>query len=537
MNRITKRLGVALVASTLLLVTACSGTTEETPSKVVNTTLTVAMPAVPNSLDPERYEGLISMGVLPNITSTLLRFEKAKPGATTLPREDQLEGFLAESWNLDEEDKSITFNLRKDVKSPYGNSLTSEDVRWSMERMMKSEGSGVGRFLTKKYGWDPEATTTVIDDHTIKVNLLDVNRGTVQVVALYFLGIYDSVEVKKHATADDPFAYKWLGENTATYGAYNLAAVDPGKKIELTANKNYFMGAPEFTNVVVQAIPDSSSRLQLIQNGEVSAATDLTFDQVAALGDNDNVVLEPSVYTNIDMFATFTQVKPFDDKRVRKALSLGLDRKQILESAYKGYGLASDDFFHTAFGEAKPASPLAYDPEKAKKLLAEAGYPDGFEMELAYNVANVGAQSEQAAVLIRSQLAKIGVKVTINAISSGADFDQAKRDGKLQSWLGTSFSMMNVLSSHLLTMYGKGGIANQEQFYSATLDALNEKLIKTQPGDIRDKAIVEVSDLLFDEMPLIPLVDSVKYYALNSSIKGFVSAPVANLTYYDLSNS
>jgi peptide/nickel transport system substrate-binding protein len=529
------RLSGALALTAVLLVAACGSGGKEAAKNPTTQTLKIASPTVPNSLDPERYEGLISMSVLPNISSTLLRLPKPAPGATALARADKLEGELAESWEPSADGKTVKFTLRE-AKSAFGNTVTSEDVRWSVDRMMQSKGSAIGKFLALKAGWAAEKPITVVDDKNFVLNVTTPQESTLPVATLYFFNIYDSVEAKKHATADDPFAYDWLSEHSASFGPYTVKSVDAGKRIELTANKNYFRGGSQFSDVVIQAVGDASSRIQLIQRGDVDAVTDLPYDQLAALEKDKAVQLARSIYTNIDMLAPLNKVKPLDDKRVRQALSYGIDREQLVKSAYKGFGQPADDFFHPAFGfEVPAASPLTYDPEKAKKLLADAGYPNGFKMTLTYNVANVGSQSEQVAVLLRSQLAKIGVEVAVTAEASGADFDAAKRAGKLQSWLGTSFSMLSVLPFHMLTMYGADGVANQEQFRSAHLDKILTESMRMPYGAERNALLVEASDILFDEVPLIPLVDTVKYFVFKPNIKGFLSAPVANITYFDLS--
>ena len=117
-------------------------------------TITVATPGVVSSLDSERYQGFISIDLLPNVAGTLLRFEEPEPGATVLQQPDELRGELAESWELSDDRTTATFTLREGVVSNHGEPLTSDDIAWSIERMLNSEGVPIANILMGIGGWD-----------------------------------------------------------------------------------------------------------------------------------------------------------------------------------------------------------------------------------------------------------------------------------------------------------------------------------------------------------------------------------------------
>ncbi|QOC92331.1 ABC transporter substrate-binding protein [Micromonospora craniellae] len=527
---------VAALAVTSLAVAGCSGNDGDGTDAGTGQALTVAAPGVVSSLDSERYQGFISIDLLPNISGTLVRFTKPEAGATTLQTPDQIEPELAESWTLSDDRKQMTFTLRE-AKSQFGNVLTAEDVKWSVERMVNSEGVPIAKILMGIGGWDIENPVTVTDDRTVTINVAQPNAVSVSVLSTFFMTIYDSVEAKKHATGDDPYAYKWLGENTATFGPYEVRSFDPGKEVRLTANKNYFRGTPTVTDVVVRAVADTSNRLQLAQSGQVDVASALTFDQLSSLENSNGVRLERVLYPNIDVLVPNLKAEPFDDKRVREAISYAVDRTAIVDSAYQGYSTASTDFIHDDFGAPGATQPLTHNIDRAKQLLAEAGLPNGFPMELAYNAANVGAHSEQVAVLLRSQLAKVGIEVKLNNVASGADFDAAKREGKLQSWLATSTPLVPDPAYYLQVFYSTGGLTNLQNYSSPTVDGLSRQILETQPGPEREALVKQVNDFLVGDMPAIPLVDSQKFYAFRDGVTGFVSYSQGHVNYYDISVS
>lgn len=528
---------VAVLAVASLALAACGGGNDAQKSDAGGgQTLTIAAPGVLSSLDSERYQGFISIDLLPNTAGTLVRFKKPEAGATKLQTPDQIEPELAESWELSADRKQMTFKLRE-AKSQFGNPLTAEDVKWSVERMVNSTGVPIAKILMGIGGWDTANPITVADDKTVTINVAKPNAVSVSILSTFFMTMYDSVEAKKHATADDPYAYKWLGENTATFGPYQVKSFDPGKEVRLTANKNYFRGVPKVTDVVVRAVADTSNRLQLAQSGQVDVATAMTFDQLSSLEKSGDVRLERVLYPNIDVLVPNLKAKPFDDKRVREAISLAVDRKAIVDSAYQGFATASADYIHDDFGAPAASQPFTHDVDRAKQLLAEAGLPNGFPMELAYNAANVGAHSEQVAVLLRSQLAKIGIDVKLNNVASGADFDTAKREGKLQTWLATSTPLVPDPAYYLQVFYSTGGLTNLQNYSSPTLDDLSRKILETQPGPDREALVKQVNDFMVGDMPAVPLVDSQKYYVFKKNVTGFVSYSQGHVNYYDITVS
>lgn len=507
------------------------------PGPTEGGTLTVATGGVVSNLDSERYQGFISIDLLPNIVGTLLRFKAPTKGATVIQSPDELEGELAESWVLSDDGTQATFTLRDGIVSNLGNPLTSEDVAWSIDRIKNSEGVPIGRILMGIGGWDMDNPIEVSDDRTFTLNFAAPNAVSLTVLTMFFFPIYDSEAVKANAAADDPWGYEWLSNNTASFGPYEVESFDPGNEVRLVANPNYFRGLPEFTNVVVRSIPDVSSRLQLAQSGEVDIAMGLTFDQVASLQNDDRVRLEEVLAPNIDTLIMNVDVPPYNDVRVREAVSYALDRDAILTGAYFGIGAVSTDFFHDAFGVPPLDKTLKYDPDRARQLLAEAGLADGFDMTLSYNAANLGPHTEQVAVFVRDQLAEVGINVTLDNIASGADFDASKRDGTLSTWLATTTPLVPDPAYYLQVFYATGGLTNLHNYSAEELDTLSRQILETQPGSERDVLITDVNEFMFKDMPGVPIIDTKKFYLFQPQVVGFLSYPQGHVNYWDLTTS
>lgn len=535
MQRFRTRLRLsALLVVAGLLASACSGSSGKADSNdPKSTTLTVASAGVLSNLDSEHYQGFISIDLLPNVAGTLVRFKKPASDATTLQTPDQIEPELADSWEVAADKKSVDFTLRP-AKSPFGNSVTSADVEWSIERMLNSKGVPIAKILMGIGGWDTDNPITVKDPTHFTLHFSSYNAVSLSVLSTFFMTIYDSVEAKKHATADDPFAYEWLANNTATFGPYTVESFDPGKQVRLVANKNYFRGQPKVPSVVIRAVPDAASRLQLVESGGVDITSGLSFDQQSSLKSSSTVDLKRMLYPSISTFVLNVKVKPFDDVRVRQALSYAVDRDAILQSAYRGFGTAATDFFHDDFG-VTGVDGITRDPAKAKALLAEAGYPKGFPLTLSYNVANVGPESEQIAVLLRSQLKEVGIDVKLDNIASGADFDAGKRGGKLTSWLGTSLPLVPDPAYYLAVFYSTGGLTNQSGYSNPALDKAEKDILLTSPGADRVAKVKAIDEAMVADMPAVPLIDSQKFFAFRKAVNGFYSSSQGHIDYASLS--
>jgi len=542
------RPGVAVVLALGLVLAACGGDDggdgasdtgtggSESPA-ADGTPLTVVTPGVLSSLDSERYQGFVSIDLLPNVSGTLLRFKEPEAGATTLQAPDQIEGELVESWEMADDQSSVTMVLRDDVVSSQGNPLDSEDVRWSVERMSNSEGVPIASILMEIGGWDLENPVEVVDDKTFTVNFAAPNAVSLSVMTTFFMTIYDSEDVIENAGADDPWGYDYLAEHSSSFGPYMVESFDPGNEVRLVANPNYHDEAPEISNVIVRSVPEGSSRLQLVQTGEVDIAMALTFDQLASLEDDSRVRLEQVLYPNIDVLVPNVTIEPFDDPLVRQALAYAIDRDAILGAAYQGLGSASTDFFHDAFGAPEIDENLSYDPDKARDLLAQAGLADGFDMAVAYNEANLGAHIEQVGVLLKAQLADVGINVELRNIPTAADFDAAKRDGSLTAWLATSLPLVPDPAYYLQVFYSTGGLTNLQGYSSDVVDGLSRQILETQPGDERDALISEVNEFMMGDMPAVPIVDTQKFFVFSPNVEGFLSYPQGHINYRDLTRS
>lgn len=498
-------------------------------------TFTMIFPAVPSNVDPAVYQGRPTGETTQSVVSTLVRYVPLAEGATALQGPADLQAELAESWTQ-EDGGSYVFTLRE-AMSPAGNTVSSADVLWTFQRGLDTDF--ITPFLLSVGGIDRENPIEVIDDRTFRLVAPSANSLTLPVLTWYGMGIIDSVEAQSHATDEDPWAQEWMATNSASFGAYQVESMIPGEEIRLTKNPNYW-GADGVAveHVVMRAVPDPGSRMLLVGAGEVDFVGGLTFDLfqsvVAAAGDGIDPIAGLDV--NLDKLSLNTRFAPFDDVRVRQAISLALDRDALIAGAYAGLGKPGLYPISTAIPQPDPPTDVAarYDPEAARALLAEAGLADGFEFTLSINPSSgPGPYAEQVAVLIQDQLRDVGIGVSIDLISSPADFNTATRGGELDAWLFGTRPLVNDVAYFLLLAVGPMSV-KLEGYGSEEVDALLGRIVAEPLGADRDALLSEMQSLLAGDVPYVPLVETVLPWVHLGEFGGIAPNPLGALYLQDV---
>jgi peptide/nickel transport system substrate-binding protein len=406
-------LAATATAAALVVAAGCSSTSSDNVDDEASRTLVVAATSVPAGFDSDILQPGTQAAVV-QLNEPLVDFATSEPNATGA-REvvgDTVEPRLAESWTVSADGTEYVFTLRAGVKSARGNTLTADDVKWSWDKSFAQKRTG--NFIANATN---VKEVTVVDDLHIKFVLGAPSPVFLRALALYVPAIYDSTEMKKHATADDPWALEWLKTNHAGFGAYQLESLEPGSQAVFTANPNYYRGEPYFTKVIYREVPDSSNRAQLLQAGEVDWIEDPTPKQITDLAKVDSVKVQ-SVVGNLQVRVLMNpNYKPFDNPLVRQAVNYSIDQKAIKDAVFFGLGQEQNGAVPPNFSCASPAGiDYTYDNAKARALLAEAGYADGVDVELTYSDYNVW--DEALSIQLKSTLERSGFRVTLTKIPS-----------------------------------------------------------------------------------------------------------------------
>ncbi len=479
----------------------------------------MAVAATPSNADPAVLEGKPSTELGPMFAGTLLQYVKPDAGTTTWPSPADVEPYVAES--VTQIDDGYRFVLRDDAVSPYGNTITSEDVRWTFDRIIALDG--VGRFLLSWGGGiNLEEPIRVVDDRTFDLVVLDTNNPYSLAVLTYGqMGPLDSVEVLSNATDEDPWGAAWLSTNSASFGSYRLDSITPGEELRLVPNPNWWGSAPDIDLIVVRAIPDAAGRLQLLQAGEVDFADKLTLAQFASVGGELQAI--PAKGNTTVPLVLNSGFEPFADVRVRQAISSAIDRTALVQGPMQG---SAKEALYQVLSEVPqppaPGDPATYDPDGARALLAEAGYGDGLAFTLTINPVRPGPFSEDLAVLMKDQLADVGIDMSIEVMASSADFQTKLSEGQLQAWLSSQTpGISDPQFAWLLVHHTTKAFENAHGYSNARIDELIDIMAFTPYGPERDAMVLEAHQILIDEVPWVPLIELVNPISLGPGVESF----------------
>lgn len=514
-----RRRGAAATAVVLsvCMVAACGGGATNGAGGDGDSDFVTVYEGVTDTLD---FWGPFSLTMLPigyELGSTLVKPKvDGMAGQGCDQVSDQVEPNLAESW-VRLENGNIRFTLREGVKSAAGNTLTAEDVKWSLDTYT-AENPFSAQNWHSFADFDSENMFTVVDDRTIEVAVRNPTTVDLLLFTWPLMPIMDSKEVLSHATSDDPTAKEWRAKNFADFGPWQLESFDPGSEIVLKENPNYF-GSDERGNVdrvVMRAVPDAGTRFQTVQSGDADYATGLTFEQYSQLAGDDRFEVS-SCASAFRVSLILNQKDPkYSDPRVRKAISMALDRSAIAEGVFRNYGDPSEAGVSAIYPAEAATKGYTFDVEGAKALLAEAGYADGFTMKLLTSTVR-GPWAPELATVIQHQLGEIGIDVKVTQIAGASDYSERYYSSNYEAIIygerpqfptpGTSLNVWNHSESDNNTM----------AYDNAKYDELASAIRFPQTDADRGEMLGEISDLIVDTNPQIYLVEERIQYALPST--------------------
>lgn len=490
--------------------------------------LVFAVPALPTSLDISEFQGDGSRRAGYELGSTLVAYDTSGlegAGCQQLGTVEDLRGDLAESWELSPDRRTITFRLRRGVLSNYGNELTAKDVKWSLDK--SRELSGVTQFLWytfAKYERDP---VRIVDDYTVTLDVSEPTSLDLVILTSFLVRIQDSTVGREHATRDDPWAIRWFAENTADFGPWQVRpdGFDPGNEITYTPNPNYRGDRGNVDRLILRAVPDGSTRLQLLQAGEVDVINRVSYSDARALEDSEGVRVSECVSQGRDVLILQLRDERFAKPQVREAISLAIDRQTLVDNVYSGFGRPAVSGLSQAFDYPRSDRQLELDLERARELMAEAGHPDGFDATITVSPARPGPYSEQLAVLLRDQLAQIGIRLQVRQIAGDSDYAEVFQRGNYDMLLWSMASVVADPAFELNLHNTTGGFQNSHNYSNRRYDELTAQISGMAPGPERDALLTEIDELILSDLPIQLLVDTPYLLAFRENISGYQAAP------------
>lgn len=456
---------------------------------------------------------------------------------TTIAAPGEYVGALAESWEISDDNMSITFHLREGAMFASGNPVTAEDVRFTIERGMLSPTSYMGGLMPLG-GIDDPAQVEVVDDQSVRINTTHgVTPLLFELLAIVNSSIVDKVALLEHATEDDPYATAWLPLNAAGGGPYVLTRAEPGVEFAMAPNPNYF--DPESVRndgIVFKVIPTASDRLLLLRTGELDVLRGVPFSEVDALKAEEGIEVLDYPSTDMRAIALNNNVPPFDDPAVRRAVAYAIPYQDILDTVWLGYATQ----LKSPTPEGMPTSDFSFweyetNLETARQLLTDAGYENGFETTLFTRADN--QDDQQVAVLVQDALREIGVTVNIEALTSGPYAARQFNDRDMPMFFFDFISYVNdpYYHYHWLLTCGQG--VNYANYCDPAVDELIQQGLATSDPDERAAISRQIQQLHVEASPWIYLSQPNSITAIRDDIQGWEESPDRLAHYWTLSRA
>ena len=523
-------LKAGLVLAAALTITACGSSSssssksnsqaKSTASHVSHTYIDLVS-AVPPSVDETQSPVTSSATLLPSWSSPLVRPAPGTPGQNArVP--DSVVPYLATSWKV-AKGGDVTFQLRHGVHGSTGDLFTSADVVWSLHRA--AEKSLVAPFLLKVANINLKNPATALGKYAVRINVTAPSSIGVTVFSAFDVGIYDSKLYEQHATKKDPWATVWGTTHSATYGAYYVSGFTPSSKVLLKANPGFWR-KPYFTTVNITAVTNPQTAVEEVQSGAAQHTSGVPWATFASLVKNTGAQgVSASVLgygANVESWFLIEKYKPLANPLVRQALNIAIDRTAIAKSIFDGFAQPDNETAPGIIGQKQTAQ---YNPTKAKQLLTKAGYPHGFSIQVLSNAAVTDGSINQLLQLMQSQLAQIGVKMSIKIINSEAQLYALEGALKDQSNVSYAASVLPSIGYDLEQAYN-GDISDfgtdaytayNNKYVNKTLD----KALVLPAGAKHDALIAKANASIDATLPIINLVAPAQQNITRSNITGY----------------
>jgi len=456
------------------------------------------------------------------------------------------EPVLAESIEVSEDGLVHTIRIPAGLKHyPSGNEVTSDDwiyyaSRWAGTGRQLPE-TIAGGYATKE---DPTRGYRVVDKYTVQ---FAADHWTPLLKPLLVYNILpDSAEYKKHATKEDPWGTEWAHTNMVGCGPYYIADRVAGEYSIWLANPYYppvnrrgkDLGFEVFfKKIEFRVVPSEADRFMMLKTGDIDIAWEISPKLINELKEAEGVRVITTPRGDMVGLMMHNQLKPFDDARVRRAVSYMMPYKDIIEKVY--YGLA------TAVKGPVPGMAAGSDPSfwpydvseeeainKAKALLAEAGYPDGVEFPLVFEAG--GVAFETVATLIQGQMAKAGIKVKIEPMPRAA-MVEAFAKGQLVASLQATFPYVPDAGYYLNWLFAcNAPMAQRIGYCNSKVDELVNQAMVERDEAKRNKLYSEAQRLVIEDAPWAFICARNGNRAMRSDIQGFIEYPDNRYRYQQL---
>lgn len=431
-----------------------------------------------------------------------------------LTADGKLEPELAKSWTASDDLQKWTFKLVKGVKFHDGREMTADDVVFTFERIAdKNTASPVRNDVALI------EQVSALDPYTVEFRLNIPYADLPSLMSERLLKIVP----REHAAE--------LATNPIGTGPFRFKSYAPGDRLVLEKNPDYFeKGKPKLDSITLLIMPEPQAQAAALQAGDVDLLWNVPLENIKTLESDPSIVVDTRHTGSWDMLVMNNEMAPFTDVRVRRAISLALDKQALMEFATFGHGAPTHSPIPPTSPYFNKSIPFRTDPAEAKKLLAEAGYPNGFSVDL-YTPANRPTRDRLGAV-VRQMLQPIGVKVNLQRIQYSRYGSEIM--GKKPFYIDGLFARPS-LDGTLYPFFKTGGARNIREwhFSNQEVDKLLDQTRLTRDEEKRRELYFRLQQYIVEEVPGVIAYVTDFSNAYTRKLKGFETSPYAWLDLRD----
>lgn len=482
-------------------------------------TLIVGLEAEPTSFDAHQLSDYNSSRAAMELYDQLVRF---KDGST------DLEPSLAEKWDVSEDGLEYVFTLREDIKFHDGTDFNAEAVKFNIDRQIDPNHPfhDTGQYAYADFTFGMVDNVEVVNDYEVKIALTEPFAPFLSNMAMHSASMVSPAAVEKFG-AD-------FTKNPVGTGPYKFVSWAPGVEAILEKNEEHFRGAPSISKIIFKPIADAQTRLAELEAGTIHLIVNVPPDDLVRLDGDERVQIIEDAGMHVWWTAFNTQKEPFNNVQVRQAVNYAVNKEAIIDGLLQGTGeLANSPIPPNVWGHNADVKNYEYDPEKAKELLAEAGYPDGFEVDYWVPESGSGMQQPQVmAAAIQADLAEIGVKVNIQTFEWGTYLDkvfvpleETDMDMHQMSWIGDNGDPDNFLYILLSGEQWPTKGFNDSYYNNEEVNELLNKARVTSDKAERTAMYEKVQEIVMEEAPWLVLDYEKQIVLASPSLNNFKLHP------------
>jgi peptide/nickel transport system substrate-binding protein len=443
---------------------------------------------------------------------------------------------VAESWKLAADGKTWTFNIRRGMKFPSGRPVDAHAVVYSLRRAIRLNRPNV--WVLSQLGFTKdniETTIRALDAYTVQLVVSETFAPDLVLSILSFplTSVLDPGVVEAHIREGE-LGVDWLKDHSAGSGPYVLMRWERNEVVDMVANATYWRGIPAVKRIVIRDIPEPTAQRIALERADIDVAWNLSphmrQEIRTARTPGVSIVMVPG--HGMEYLGMNVKYPPLAKEQVREAIRWAVDYKTILQGIMRGEAVPLQTFVPVGYLGHNPAMPFKQDLAKARQLLSEGGYPNGFEVELTTSAPH--PTRPDIAQVVQNELAKIGIKVKITQMAAGVMYSKYREQGLqmiLAGW-GVDYPDPDALAKPFAD-----GTVKQLAWRNAWMDQRATDLTRQAmlERDTRRRVALykELTELVLHKGAFVILYQTVNAWGIRTYVKGFEEAAAIGTMHFD----